>query len=196
MTRLVVGLAILSVAAMASADPTVTFSFQDMGAGIYQHTFTINDPNPAGGASFFVEMEYRGAQGAEVVALPGTMCSIKAFGNTDIMKESDAFGFATNDPTYDSARDTWLKADFEFGIQALVETHNVSLYSESGTESAVGWNTVEHAQVCCTGDVYFTGRIARETIWYDVSGTSPAPEPATLMLLALGGVGFVLRRKR
>ena len=76
-------------------------------------------------------------------------------------------------------------------------TVNTSYHIEVGTPGGEGYETALIAYIVCDGDVRLSGVLSRNKVNFPFSPvTSPAPEPASLILLGLGGVGLVLRRRR
>ena len=200
MRKYLVVAAILSLASMAGAVPTYTSTVADLGGGLYGHTFTASDPAmPLPGSAWFVEMQWWGASAAEAVALPGVINQQLAFGSIPVHEEVMADTYDPLDPNYSKILDTWIKNEFGNAIMLTVDTANY-YERQSGTAAGLQYVTVDHAYIVATGDVVFNGRLGVDVgggavVWTNVSGIS-VPEPATMLLLGLGGLGVIIRRRR
>ena len=171
------------------ATPTYESSSVALGGGLYGHGFWVNN---AGGlpSSWFVEMEWHGASGAEVVFLPGTLINqVQAYGSVDVHLEVNADRYDDAYPAsgYRSSQDSWIRAEFSHAVMDTVEGTNY-YYVESGTEGGVRHVAAPHAYIVSDGDVAFSGRLGVgadvNATWTPVSGTSaianPAPPPLTV----------------
>ena len=193
MRKYVVVATILSLASLAGAVPTYNSSWVDLGGGLYGHTFSI-DNTGAPASAWFVEMTWSGDPGC----VPGTMINQVPTGTTSVNEEAMAILIDMLDPTYDMTLDTWIMDEFKDAIKSITEGPN--LYErQSGTVGGLSYVTVDHAYIVSDGSVAYNGRVGvglTNPIWTAVSGVSCVPEPATLLLLGLGGLGAIIRRKR
>ena len=196
MRKYVVVAAILSLASMAGAVPTYTSTVANLGGGLYGHTFTVDNlGQPA--SAWFIEMEWWGATAAEVPSMPATLINqVLGFGGV-IHEEAAAITADSFDPSYSMALDTWIMN--EFGSSIMSTTEGANYYErQSGTASGMQYITVDHAYIVSDGAVKFAGRLGvglTNPTWTPVSGYS-VPEPATMLLLGLGGLGVIIRRRR
>ncbi len=177
------------------ATPTYESSSVALGGALYGHSFWVNN---AGGlpSGWFVEMEWHGASGAEVVFLPGTLINqVQAYGSVDVHLEVNADRYDDAYPAsgYRSSQDSWIRAEFSHAVMDTVEGTNY-YYVESGTEGGVRHVAAPHAYIVSDGDVAFSGRLGVgadvNATWTPVSGTSaianPAPPPLTVWTSQLG----------
>ena len=186
MRKYLAALAVLSIAAVAAAAPTYQYSSANLGGGLFGYTFYCDNTGELESA-WFVEMEWSAT----------TINQILAFGTIQVDEEAMATTYAPLDPGYSKAEDTWIMDEFADAI--MVTTDTPGYYRrESGTAAGLKYVTVDHAYIVATPDLSWTGRlgvvVGAGTVWTDVSGV--IPEPATLLLLGLGGLGAIIRRRR
>ncbi len=73
-----------------------------------------------------------------------------------------------------------------------------SFYVESGTEGGIQYVTVEHAYIVVDGSFAYEGRVGAgagiDPVWTPVAGVICIPEPATIAMLAIGGLALMRRK--
>ena len=186
MARVLVALTILSFASVAMADPIWMYTVTDLGGGIYAFQSTI-DCNDGLMEPVWCEMTYTGG-----------LQNTKAFSAIDVDYEPDADTYDPLDPSYHKVSDCWINEEFSHAQQAQTggAPGDTWFYIDSGNEAGAYYEVVDHGYMVSTTDVTYEGRIGRADVWYPMSGTMYIPEPAALLLLAAGGVGLILRRRR
>jgi hypothetical protein len=207
MGRVLAVLMMLSIAPVASA-AVMTFTEGTTPGGLLEFVFTADctgdSPIPE---PIWVEMtytEYDTATHSATYGLrrDGTLNNVDAFGSIQVDIEQDADIYDPLDPGYSKVEDSWFYLAFTKkdaptspvqGLAGGATTDNY-MYIDSGMPAAWYSYVEQHAHIVCTGDVVFEGRIGFSNVWYPIAGVTP--EPATLLLLAVGAVGFVLRRRR
>ena len=182
------------VAGTVWAAPTYEFSSAELGGGLYGHSFWVNNTGEPPSA-WFVEMEWHGASGAEVVLLPGTLINqVQAFGSSDVHLEPDADGYDAAYPAsgYRQSQDRRIRAEFSHTVMETVEGTN-RYYVESATEGGVRHVAAPHAYIVSDGDVAFSGKLGvgfYNPVWTPVSGVSricePKPPPLTSWASQIG----------
>lgn len=192
----VVGIA----AGTVSAEPVYNWSSVDLGNGLHGYSFWCDNQDwPA--TPWFVEMEWHGASGSEMVLLPGTLINqVQAYGSFDVHLEVKADGHDAAYPAsgYRQSQDSWIRAEFSHAVMEVVEGPN-RYYVESGTALGVFDVTVPHAYIVCDGDVAFSGRLAAYVgeeapipAWTEVSGVAyPKPAPEFYAVLAGSEDGWI-----
>ena len=183
------------------ATPTYQYTCVYVGGGLFGHSFSVNNAGEPP-TMWFVYMEWHGASGAEVVIQPGTLINqVLAFGLVTVGWEDDAILWHDPNPPvrYDMNLDTWVRSEFCHAFQAGTPIEGPNSYIvESGRDSGLQYVTAPHAYIVSDGDVAFSGQLGVgdvNLVWTQVSGTSPVPEPTGLLLLALGGLALVRRRR-
>ena len=209
MTRLAVGLVILSVAAVASAAPIIVVTVDEPVAGKYRYSFSVDDPLDEMGA-YFVNMTWEPA-GEESVCVPGTtlyqdeIYQMPPGAYNPVEDEATAAIWDGYD--YEKETDCWIASELWEGNILAYSTvpdpenwpsPNTSIHIEMGSEPApVAYDVMEIAQIVCDGDLKYSGSVSRKGVTTPLDPTVVcAPEPASLLLVTLGGLGVLLRRKR
>ncbi len=165
-------LTILSCSIVA-AQPALEWTTDDLGSGLYAHTFTILG-NDAQDRSFFANMTFEGVGGAEVqqmkvILIPGQV-------ELDVDSDADALiyhGLGT--PPYDMYRDSYFLEPFPSNTVALTQSINY-YHIEAGTGTGNAYENAGLAYVCADGDVRFYGSISRGGLNYDISGDTAGGE--------------------
>ena len=195
-------MAVLGIMAGAVwAAPTYEYSCVSVGGGLFGHSFSVNNPGQSP-SKWLVDMEWHGASGGEVLVLPGTLINqVKAFGVLPVDEEADAIVWDDLNPPpgYDMNLDTWVRSEFSHAFQGGPPIEGPNSYEvQSATEVGLVYVTAPHAYIVSDGDVAFSGWLCAGGIcplWL-ISGTSPVPEPTSLLLLALGACLPLRRRRR
>ena len=140
--------------------------------GKYGITFILRTDDGIGPSAIFAEMIYEGVNG-------GQLEQVSAFGTTSVDDEVNAAMYdgipAAN---YDKDQDSWFMDEFA-GTEAsvLVLNESPNFYEiDSGTPPGETHEDLAHAYIVCTGDVAYTGRVARAQ-WWNVVGVVDVPPP-------------------
>ncbi|GAF94555.1 unnamed protein product [marine sediment metagenome] len=104
---------------------------------------------------------------------------MSAFGTTSVDNEANAAMYdgipAAN---YDKDQDSWFMDEFAgTNASVLVLNESPNFYEiESGTPPGETYGDLAHAYIVCTGDVAYTGQVARAQ-WWNVVGVLEVPPP-------------------
>ena len=121
---------------------------------------------------------------------------LEAFVTIIVDKEADA---DTYDPIgasgYTKSLDSWVFTPFA-GIGPLPQfSETASTYFvHAGTPAGQDVGAQNFAYIVASGPLSWTGTISRGGVDYETAGE--IPEPATLVVLGLGGLAALLRRRR
>jgi len=199
-----ISLVVLMVATVASAAPTLSYSSPvDLGGGLYGVTFGVTGGGPTG--SWAVTLTFTS---------PATAINqIKKGGTLNIHTEVNADtwdGNTSNGVTYLKALDSWVYgdtyagSDYEVNWTPLTTPYVVAPKTYSihvGTPGGVSYGDIDLAYIVFNGTLNDTlgtwaGTVSRGGLDYATSGSVMIPEPATMGMLALGGLSFLVRRRR
>jgi hypothetical protein len=209
MARVLVALTILSIASVGAAAPIISATVDDLGGGMYGFTVNIN-MNDGKVEPIWAELTYYGydtathsgtygpgVDGQLYNVLSPIKGTIPPDYDANVHYEPDADVWNVADPSYTKANDSWVCEEFCHSIKA--QTGGVHpdnwFYIDSGNEAGVYYLAADHMYLVSDGYIVYEGRVGRTDLWQDVSGVL-VPEPAALLLLAAGGVGLILRRRR
>ena len=183
----VLGLAV----SLAGAAPVVTASHVDAG-GMYGVTISVDDGTAIG--SWAQNLTFTALDG-------GTINQLKAFVTIVVDKEADANVYDPLFPGsgYQKAQDSWAYTPFA-GIGPLPQFDETATtyYVHAGTPAGDDQGALDLSYVVLAGSarLQYEGTVSRGGQDYVVSGIYEIPEPATMGLLALGGVAMLLKRRR
>jgi len=191
---------VLAIATVSFATPVLSYDRADLGGGLYGFTFHIHESDGKSEA-YACSLGWKGVGTA-------TIQQVKAFGAVVVDKESDATSYdGLGSPPYAKTLDTWYydTSTTWVGIPGtnpwdgtvmtgVVQGANDWIMSMgTGALSTYGDGTLV-AYIVVNGEVEWKGTISREA--GPTSQIGQTPEPATMSLLVLGGLGMLLKRKR
>ena len=140
--------------------------------GKYGITFILRCDDGIGPSAIFAEMIYEGTNG-------GQLEQVSAFGTFSVDDETNAEIYdglpAAN---YDKDQDSWFMDEFAgTGASVLLLNESPNFYEiESGTPPGEPYEDLAHAYIVSTGDVAYTGLVARAQ-WWNVVGVVDVPPP-------------------
>ena len=161
----------------------------DLGGGLTGYTLSVDDGVTTG--SWACELTFTGVGPALINQLKGDFLGTLL--PVDLEEFADIFD--SGDPGYTKALDSWVFTPFA-GIgpdPQFAETAS-SYYVHAGTPGATDVGATDVAYVVSDGLIGWEGTISRGGLDYDTAGE--VPEPATLVVLGLGGLAALLRRRR
>lgn len=198
MGRFLASLLVLGLATtvFATATMDIVEPVTDLGGGLYGVNVWVHADDGVD-LSFFADMTFVGEQ-ADPICMPGEIQQTKAFTVVVVDDNVNALLYHnTPGSGYDMALDSYFFEPFPSNKvdPGIVEAPN-SYHIEAGTGTSAYFQDAQLAYLCTTGDISYSGYIARDGVNYNMSGTWCVPEPAMLTLIVGGAAAMLLRRRR
>jgi hypothetical protein len=180
---------LLGLAGVASAAPSLTYTTTDLGGGLTAFDFFVSDPSGAGALSTDITF----------TAAAGHIINQVTFSTLNVDDEAQATAF-NGLSGYSKPFDTWIYDPFGANPSGVATTRTSTQYeinAFSGASSNFTSGPLAHIVTDGTS-INYAGLLSRSTDT-PVSGTATVaavPEPASLGVLALGGLALLARRRK